>query len=74
MSSALQQLMDAIDAAGLERPEDFVLDARGLLELAISMLPADAREVVLQDIEDGSLRSAVARYSNAAPEWAAKLN
>jgi hypothetical protein len=35
MSSALHELMDVVDAAGFERPEDFFADAFRLLALAL---------------------------------------
>jgi hypothetical protein len=61
MNTALHQLMNVIDAAGLSQP-DFVEDGFALLALAISKLPPEERERVLLKVECGELRDAVGRF------------
>jgi hypothetical protein len=62
MNTALNQLMDTIDAAGLDTPDDFAADASVLLALAIAKLPPDEREHVLRAIESGLLRQDVTKF------------
>jgi hypothetical protein len=61
MNTCLHTLMDAVDAAGLER-RDFAEDAFALLATAISKLPPEERELVLGKIECGDLRQAVSQF------------
>jgi hypothetical protein len=61
-TTALSALMDTVDAAGFDTPDDFSRDAFALHALALSTLPAEARERALQEIECGLLRQAVGRF------------
>jgi hypothetical protein len=55
-TTAINQLMDTVNAIGFDRPEDFVEDANCLLAMALAMLPAAQREEALREIEGGILR------------------
>jgi hypothetical protein len=62
---ALDQFIDHAIALSRNR-DDFVTLGFLLLALAVSQLPAGTRrEEELEDIEGGSLRSAVERYANS---------
>jgi hypothetical protein len=62
MNTCLHQLMNTVEAAGLDTPDDFSRDAFALHALALSKLPAEARERALQEIECGRLRQAVSLF------------
>jgi hypothetical protein len=62
MNSCLHQLMNTVDAAGLNRPEDFVDDSFALFATALSKLPPEKREKALLEIECGALRDAVSQF------------
>jgi hypothetical protein len=62
MNSCLHQLMDTVNAAGLNRPEDFVEDGFALFATAIAKLSPEKRERLLLEVECGALRQAVSQF------------
>jgi hypothetical protein len=67
MNSCLHQLMDTVDAAGIE-PKDFLADSFSLFALSISKLDPEAREHCLLRIECGELRDAVKKFDSPYPK------
>jgi hypothetical protein len=65
--NTLNVLMDAVDAAGFDTPNDFSRDLFALHALALSTLPAPARERALLAIECGGLRQAVQQFDQPSP-------
>jgi hypothetical protein len=57
MITALNQLFDVVEAAGLTCP-DFVEDSFAMLATAIAKLPPEERKRVLAEVEGGRLRDA----------------
>jgi len=60
----IQYMLDAVQAAParVNAYEEFLDSAYGVLALALSMVPVERRERVLQDIEDGRLRHEVSKF------------